>query len=347
MKRKFVFGIIAVLIFAGVFVAWKFFGPAVSTPSGEFFYIPTGSDYAYVKKELVDKKFLAGSTWFDLTSRALKYENVKPGRYKLSKGMSVIDLVRMLRNGNQAKVNFVITRIRTKELLAGRSGKLFEFDSLDMIRFLNNPDSLRPFDLDTNTVMAVAMPLTYSLNWNNTAGNVFRQWHKAYKNFWTEERKAKASAKGLSPTEVTTLASIIEEETNKKEDKPNIASVYLNRIKKGMPLQADPTVKFALKNFELRRILQGHTQTPSPYNTYVNKGLPPGPITTPSEESIEAVLNSPETEYIYFVANSNFDGTHIFTTNYADHLKYARLYQSELTELMKRRDSTRAASQTK
>ena len=137
---------------------------------------------------------------------------------------------------------------------------------------------------------------------------------------------------GLKPIEVVTMASIIEEETNKKSDKPNIASVYLNRIKNGMPLQADPTVKFALKKFELKRILQGHTQTVSPYNTYVNKGLPPGPICTPSIESIEAVLGAPATEYLYFVASSNFDGTHIFTTNYDDHLKYAKIYQRELNK---------------
>jgi UPF0755 protein len=347
MKRKFVFGILAVLLFAGAFIAWKFFGPAVSTPSGEFFYIKTGSTYADVRRSLVEQKFLNSTTWFDITSKALRYQQIKPGRYKVKKGMNMVNLVRMLRNGSQARVNFVITRIRTKEILAGRVGRLFECDSLDMIRFLNSQDSLRPFGLDSNTVMAVAMPLTYTLNWNNTAGRIFRQWHNAYENYWTEERKQQAAKLGLTPVEVVTLASIIEEESNKKEDKPNIASVYLNRIEKGMPLQADPTVKFALKDFELRRILKGHTQTISPYNTYMNKGLPPGPICTPSFETIESVLESPKTEYLYFVANSTFDGSHIFTTNYEDHMKYARLYQQELTEWMKKRDSTQAAQQTK
>ncbi|HEX5654191.1 MAG TPA: endolytic transglycosylase MltG [Chitinophagaceae bacterium] len=342
MKRKFLFGIIAVLLFAIVFIAWKFMGPAVSTPSGEFFYIKTGSTYADVKDNLIRQKFIGGATWFNWTSTILKYEKIKPGRYKLSKGMSIVELVRMLRNGNQARVNFVITKIRTKETLASRVGQYFECDSADMIRFLNSPDSLRPFGFDSNTVMASALPLTYTLNWNMTAGKIFRQWHTAYKNFWTEERIQKAAQKGLSPVEATTLASIIEEETNKKSDKPNIASVYLNRIKKGMPLQADPTVKFALKNFALKRILRGHLQSTSPYNTYRNTGLPPGPICTPSEETVEAVLDAPSTEYLYFVASSNFDGTHVFTTNYEDHLKYARLYQQELTTQMKIRDSLQA-----
>lgn len=347
MKRKYVFGILAVLIFAGAFITWKFFGPSVSTPSGEFFYIHTGSGYKQVKKDLVEQRYLGTGFWFDQASRFLNYDKVKPGRYKLTKGMSIMDLVRMLRNGRQARVNFVITKIRTKEALAARAGRLFEFDSLAMIRFLKHPDSLRPFGLDSNTVMAVAMPLTYTLNWNNTAGSVFRQWYKSYQLFWTPARREKADSQGLKPVEVITMASIIEEETNKASDKPLIASVYLNRIRKGWPLQADPTVKFALKDFELRRILNVHTQTPSPYNTYVTKGLPPGPICTPSIESIEAVLDAPRTDYMYFVANSNFDGTHVFTTNYDDHMKYARLYQKELGIWMQKRDSAKAANQTR
>ena len=144
--------------------------------------------------------------------------------------------------------------------------------------------------------------------------------------------------------EVSVLASIIDEETNKASDRPNIASVYLNRIKKGMPLQADPTVKFAMRDFGLKRILNAHLKTASPYNTYLNKGLPPGPICTPATETIDAVLNAPSTDYLYFVANSNFDGTHIFTSNYADHMKYARLYQQELTVLLNKKDSARKAN---
>jgi len=134
--------------------------------------------------------------------------------------------------------------------------------------------------------------------------------------------------------QVFTLASIIDEETNNEIDRPKIASVYINRLAKNMPLQADPTVKFGLKDFGLKRILYGHTQTPSPYNTYLNTGLPPGPICTPQAETIDAVLNAPKTDYLYFVANSTFDGTHVFTSDYDDHMKYARLYQAALTKLL-------------
>jgi UPF0755 protein len=344
MKKKIVFGILAVLIFLGAYIVYQFYGSAVSTPSGEFFYVKTGASYDEVKKDLVDKKYIKGSFWFDKASQILRFNTIKPGRYKMKKGMSLFQLVRMLRAGNQTPLNFVITKVRTREALASRVGNMFETDSLQMISFLNNADSLRPFGLDTNTVMVVPVPLTYSINWNSTPGKIFRQWHTAYTNFWTDARKQKAADHGMTPIQVSVLASIIDEETRAASDKPNIASVYINRIQQGMPLQADPTVKFALKNFALKRVLHAHLTTVSPYNTYINKGLPPGPICTPALETVDAVLNSPKTEYLYFVANSTFDGTHIFTTNYDDHIKYAKQYQKELTRQMKIRDSINKAT---
>lgn len=340
MKKKTLFAVLFLLIGIGGFVAYKIFGPATSTPTGEFFYIRTGSSYEDVKKELVDKKYLPGTSWFDLVSRGLKYKTVRPGRYKVTKGMSMFKLVRMLRNGQQTPVSFVITKFRTKENLASRMGNSFEFDSLQAISFLNSNDSLRQFGLDTNTVMAAAMPYTYSLKWNNTPGNVFREFFEAYEKFWNAERKEKADSLGLTPEQVITLSSIVEEETRKKDDKYNIASTYLNRLRTGMKLQADPTVKFALKDFALKRITGAHLRVNSPYNTYQNKGLPPGPICTPSIETIESVLDAPSTEYLYFVASSKFDGSSVFTTNYEDHMKYARLYTDELTRRM---DSSKKA----
>lgn len=331
MKKTIAF-ILALLILAGAFTAYKIFGPGLSTASGEFFYIKTGSDYSDVKQELIKKRYIKTGSWFDLTSKILKYKIAKAGRYKVKKGMSLFDLVRMLKNGRQTPVNFVITKLRTKEALAAKAGNMFECDSLEMISFLNNADTLKNYGLDTSTVMAAIMPYTYTLNWNSTAKKIFVSFYTAYKTFWTAERKQKADSLHLSPTEVSTLASILEEETNAKSDKPNIASVYLNRIKLGMPLQADPTVKFGLRDFALKRIYSKHTQIASPYNTYINKGLPPGPICTPSIETIDAVLDSPKTDYLYFVANSDFSGTHIFTSNYEDHMKYARIYQQALNK---------------
>jgi UPF0755 protein len=334
MKKRIILSVLVLLVAIAGFFAWKFMGSAVMIKDSEkpYLYIRTGSTPEDVKKELTENGFLRTTTWYNMVAGALKYNTVRPGRYKLSQGMSLVDLVRMLRSGNQSPVNFTITKIRTKEVLASRIGNAFEADSLQMIRFLNNPDSLKKYDVDTSTVMIMAMPYTYSIKWNTTADGIFRQLHTAYTTFWTPERKQKAADHGLTPAEVSILASIIDEETNLGRDKSNIASVYINRIRKGMPLQADPTVKFALREFGLRRILKGHLDTPSPYNTYINRGLPPGPICTPQVETIDSVLNSPKTEYIYFVASSAFDGSSIFTTNYDDHLKYARLYQQELNK---------------
>lgn len=332
MKKKIIFSVLAVIVLVAGFVAWNFFGPTVHSPEKKYFYIHTGETFEGVKDSLTSQKIISGETWFNRASKAIGYNKVRPGRYEIKKGMSLTGLVRMLKNGQQSPVNFVITKIRTKEVLASKVGDAFECDSTQMINFLNSPDSLKEYGLDTNTAMAVAMPLTYTIKWNTTPSAIFKQFHIAYETFWTNERKQKAEILGISPVQVSTLASIIDEETNSKTDKPNVASVYLNRIAKGMPLQADPTLKFALKSFGLKRLYDGHKRTVSPYNTYMNKGLPPGPICTPQVETIDAVLDSPKTDYLYFVANTSFDGTHTFTTNYADHMKYARLYQQELNK---------------
>jgi UPF0755 protein len=334
MKKKIILSALVLMIVIAGFFAWKFFGAAVAItdPQNEYLYIRTGSSIEDVKNQLREKKFLRNTSWFYSTAKLLKYNTVKPGRYKMKSGMSLLNLVRMLRNGSQSPVNFVITKLRTKEALASRAGRNFECDSLQMISFLNNPDSLKAYELDTNIVMAAVMPYTYTIKWNSRPGEIFQHFYTAYKSFWTDEKKQKAARLNLSPVSVSTLASIIDEETNARTDKPNIASVYLNRIAKGMPLQADPTIKFAMRNFELRRILNAYLDTPSPYNTYINKGLPPGPICTPQVETIEAVLDSPKTDYIYFVASPAFDGTHVFTTNYDDHIRNARIYQKELNK---------------
>jgi UPF0755 protein len=232
----------------------------------------------------------------------------------------------------------VITKERTKEQFAGKIGKGkkidVECDSLQMISFLNNNDSLKKFGVDSNTALSIIMPYTYNLKWNSTPGKIFQQCYTAYQKFWSGDRKTKADSLHLTPLQVISLASIVEEETNKKDDKYKIASTYLNRVRTGMKLQADPTVKYAMKNFALKRVLGVHLKTDSPYNTYMYAGIPPGPICTPTAESIDAVLNAPKTDYLFFVASHQFDGTSVFTTNLADHGKYARLYQQELTRRM-------------
>lgn len=332
MNKKILKIIAVIIILPGCFLVFKLIGPAANKPEKDFLYIKTGSDLNAVKQQLIDEKILPNLTWFNLSTKFLKIHNVKPGKYKVKDGTSALSLVRMIRNGSQTPVEFVVTKIRTKEQLAGRLGKAFEFDSLAAINFLCSNDSLKKYDLDSNTVMAAVLPLTYESNWSTNAKSVFEKFNAAYKKFWTEEKVQKARQRNLSPLQAVTLASIIDEETNASKEKGTIASVYMNRIQKGMPLQADPTVKFALKDFSIKRILNSHLQVQSPYNTYKNLGLPPGPICTPQQETVEAVLNAPKTDYIYFVASTAFDGTHQFTTNYADHMKLAKAYQEELNK---------------
>lgn len=346
IKKVIIITGLALLVVAAI-IGFLFFGPATKATEDGFFYVKSGSTLADVKKELVTQQVLNGTGLFSTVSNIAGYEQVKPGRYKIPSGTSIVNLVRLLKNGRQTPVSFVITKLRTTENLASRINKHFEMDSLSVVNFVNSPDSLRPYGLDSNTYMAMVMPYTYDINWTASPRTVFDQFFKAYETYWSDERKAKASAKGFTPVQIVTLASIVEEETRDNAEKPNIASVYINRYRKNMLLQADPTVKFALKDFGLRRILHGHLKAVSPYNTYQNKGLPPGPICTPSLESIDAVLNAPETEYIYFVANSDFKGSHIFTTNYTDHLKYAKLFQDELTRRTKARQAAADSTATK
>jgi UPF0755 protein len=268
-----------------------------------------------------------------LADRFNYWQSIKPGKYEIKKGSSLLSIIRMLRNGQQTPVNLVITKLRTKEDLARLAGSRFEFDSAQMMAFLNNADSLKKYNIDPERSMALVLPDTYTYFWNTTPAKVYKKLAEESERFWTAERKQKAQSQGLDPVQAYTLASIVEEETNASAEKGNIASVYLNRISKGMPLQADPTVKFALKDFGLKRIYQKHLEVESPYNTYRNRGLPPGPICTPSRKTIDAVLNSPKTEYVYFVASPKFDGTHDFSVTYDEHLQKAREYQSALNQL--------------
>lgn len=345
MKRKIIWLILLLLVAAGGFVGYKLFSPSVKNPKGTHFYIKDSDNVAAVKANLISENYISGSG-FDLAAKILRFKKAVPGRYKFKDGLSLYQLIKVLRSGEQPDVKIVIIKERTKELFAGKMGEGKKFDvavdSLEMINYLNNSDSLKKYGLDTSNVMSVIMPYTYNVKWNSSPDKIFQQFYTAYKKFWTTERKAKADNLHLTPLEVITLASIVEEETNKKADKYNIASTYLNRIETGMKLQADPTVKFAMRNFALKRILGVHLQTVSPYNTYMYAGLPPGPICTPSAETIDAVLDAPATDYLFFVASYKFDGSSIFTSNLNDHVKYARLYQQELTRRM---DSASKAKQ--
>jgi UPF0755 protein len=335
MKKKLTLWILLILIITGAYAAWQVFGPTVSAPESKYFYIKTGSVYSDVRQSLIDQKIISNTFFFDLVSKQLKYpQRVKAGRYQVKKGSSILSLLRMLRSGNQSPVNLVINKLRLKEDLAQKIAANFECDSASVMQVLSDTETLRKYDVDNNTILTIVIPNSYSIFWNTPAGKIIDKLHTEKEKFWNEERLAKAKALNLTPVQVYSMASIVEEETNKEDDKGKIASVYMNRMATGMKLQADPTVKFALKNFALKRILYMHLAYQSPFNTYQNTGLPPGPICTPSVKTIDAVLNAPQTNYIYFVAKPDFKGYSNFASTYAEHLVFAKAYQQALDSLI-------------
>ncbi len=336
MKKK-IFLIVIIVIFAtAVTAAWAFFGSCTTFKSDEYYlYIKTGMTYPQVVQSLDENNVIRNISFFKWIAKRVDYPaNVKAGKYEIKKGINLVELIRMLRNGRQVPVNLIITKLRTKEDLAALVGRHFECDSISFLNFLDNNDSLKHYGLDSNMVMTAIFPNTYTYFWNTTPTRIFKKFFAAYNEYWTPEKKQFATEHKLTPATAYILASIIEEETNKQEDKSKIASVYLNRLDKKMKLAADPTIKYAMHNFELKRIYDKYLSFESPYNTYVHEGLPPGPICTPSEETLNAVLNAPKTNYLYFVAKPDFSGYSNFSETFEQHMKFAKQYQEALDSEM-------------
>lgn len=330
MWKKLVLIVLIILLAGAAFIGWRFFmSNTTFSENSKYLYIRTGhANYEEVLQTIKDSQFIKNPGAFDFLARRMDLpEKIKPGRYEIKKNMSLSGIVRMLRNGRQSPVNLVITKLRTKEDLAALIGRKFECDSASVIEYLNNADTLRAYGFDTNTIIATVYPNTYTYFWNTTPPAIFKKFYAEYKTVWTPDRKQLAARLGLTPVTAYTLASIVEEETRDNEEKDTIASVYLNRYNIGMRLQADPTVKFALRDFSLKRIYEKHLAVESPYNTYRNAGLPPGPICTPSLATLDAVLRAPTTKYLYFVASPDFSGRHIFSETYQQHLVNAKAFQ--------------------
>jgi len=318
-------------------VGFLILGPATSFSSDHYeLYIHTGMNFEELDSMIKKDDVLSHPAVFNWLANRVSYSSaIKAGKFEIRQGMSLLNILKMLRNGRQVPVNLVITKLRTREDLASVIGRKFECDSSAFMRFINNSDTLSEYGLDTNTMMTMVFPDTYTYFWNTTPSRIIRKMDAAAKAFWTPEHLHQAEAHHLSRVTAYILASIVEEETTRKEDKPKIASVYLNRISTGMRLSADPTVKFALRRFDLKRVYEKYLLFESPYNTYRVAGLPPGPICTPSMESLEAVLNAPETRYFYFVAKPDFSGYSNFSETFTEHMKNAREYQKALDEQMR------------
>ena len=259
-------------------------------------------------------------------------DHPRTGRYAIKSGESTFSVMRKLKNGQQTAVMLTIPESRTMEKLATALSRKLMADSAEIASALTDNDYVGRWGYDTCTIPALFVPNTYEVYWNTTLDHLMERMVKEHDTFWNAARKQKAEAAGLTPNEVCTLASIVDEETANNAEKPMIAGMYLNRLHTGMPLQADPTVKFALKNFALRRIYHDMLFFDSPYNTYRNEGLPPGPIKIASIKGIDAVLNHAHHDYLYMCAKEDFSGTHNFAVSYGEHLRNAARYAKALNE---------------
>ena len=342
MKRKSILIIssvfIAVCLIGGGFLAKQYYHIRISNftsndgESHSYYFTEDVKAEAIIDSIQVHYKIKSELAW-ELTCKLSKFNTVKPGYYKFSPSVSAHEVVRRIQYGQQTPFNLSFTQsIRTREQLAAHMDKKLLLDSIEVKTRLDDSVYMAKYGLTPETTVCMFIANTYEVYWTMTADQLFDRMYKEYNRFWNEERLAKAKKIGFTPTEVSTIGSIIASETNKSFEYPTIASIYINRVRRGIALQACPTVIFAVGDFTLRRVLNKHLAIDSPYNTYKYKGLPPGPIRVVRPDILDAVLNAPETDYIFMCANPDFSGTHIFSSTYSRHEAVAKAYQEELNK---------------
>jgi UPF0755 protein len=334
--------VVLFLFIAGAAIGFMFYRAVyknnTTLPDGipGYLFIKTGATYDDLINNLEQSDLLINTRTFEwLAVRKNLPNHVYPGRYEFRYGMSNNQIVDMLRSGAQKPLNVTFNNIRTYEQFAGKISQQIEADSIEILQLLNDDEYLEGFGFNTLTASAMFIPNTYQFYWNTSADGFFKRMFLEYERFWDETRLQKAGNIGFTPVEVSIIASIVDRETNKNDEKARIAGVYINRLKKNWKLQADPTTVYAvyMQTGELlNRVLRVHTLVDSPYNTYVYAGLPPGPICVPSIAGIDAVLNFEKHDYMFFVANADMSGYHRFSTNYNQHLRNAREYQAVLNQ---------------
>jgi UPF0755 protein len=304
---------------------------SIKSQEGKHIYIPSGINYEGVVDQILKTGVIRNERTFRWTAKKKNLEShIHPGRYLIKNRMSNNELVNMLRSGRQDPVTITMHNLRTTKQLANSVSQNLEFKADSLYNLLSNIEFLKTFGFDRFSVMAMFIPNSYEFFWDTSAEEFVNRMYDEYNAFWNGRRGRKAERLELSKIEVITLASIVNEETRKENERPTVAGVYMNRLQKGMKLQADPTVIFALNDFNVRRVLRKHYFIDSPYNTYKYYGLPPGPICMPDISSIDAVLNYNHHDYLYFCAKPDFSGYHNFAKTLAQHNKNARLYRREL-----------------
>lgn len=330
---------ICMLVILGI--VWFYFFSSFSTKDDtHYLYVDNDDNVDSVCAKLEPYSSSHSMAAFRMLLRHSSYaKHIHTGRYAIEKGESTFKLFRYIKNGHQYPVNLTIPSVRTIDKLAGEISQKLMMDSTMLYKALTNEEVCQKLGYDTTTIAALFIPNTYEIYWNISIDEFLDKMSKENKRFWNFERTQKAQQMGLTPIQVTTLASIVDEETANNSEKPMIAGMYYNRLMLrnakypgGMPLQADPTIKFALKQFDLHRIYTNMTFIKSPYNTYRNPGLPPGPIRIPSVAGIDAVLNHVHHQYLYMCAKEDFSGTHNFAITYDEHMKNAAKYAKALNK---------------
>lgn len=334
MKKKFwkIFSIlIIILLLAGGYVVYDWFFRTFDNPEPVFLLVDEDDDIDSVRTKVQELAQGVNMTAFNFFVAKGNYaENIHPGRYEINNRMSTRRLFTNLRNHETATVMMLIPEVRTLQQMAGRLSRQIMLDSLTLVRAFTDETSCKSVGFTPETMPALFIPDTYEMYWDVSAERLLKKLRQNYDSFWNKSRLQKAKDENLTPVEVATLASIVESETANNAEKPRVAGLYMNRLHKNMLLQSDPTVIFALQDFTIRRVLNKHLAVISPYNTYKNPGLPPGPIRIASATGIDAVLNYEHNDYIYMCAKEDFSGTHNFAVSSAEHAANARKYQQAL-----------------
>jgi len=295
--------------------------------------IDKNDNYDSVRNHLYDMDIIQDAVSFSFVAKVLGYQKlVKPGVYQLEPEMTNLQTVRMLRAGAQVPVQITFNNVRLKEELAEKITSTIGLSADEVLGLLNNDAFLKEYGFNSENASAMFIPDTYEVYWTISAKALFQKMFEQHKRFWNVSRRAKAAALGLSPVEVSVLASIVQAESIKADESPIIAGLYLNRLERNIALQADPTLVFAVGDFTIQRVLNVHKKVDSPYNTYRYKGLPPGPINMPTIATLDAVLNHENHNYIYMCAKEDFSGYHRFARTLSEHNKNARLFQNAMNQ---------------
>lgn len=298
-----------------------------------YFDIPKGTTFKQLQDKLAKERIVNDLVSFSFLAKLKDLDtNVKNGMYLIKGDMTNIELINLLRSGSQTPISLTFSNARLLNQLPKALTKSLEIDSADLAPLLLADSTAEYYGFEKETFISMFIPNTYEVYWTLTPKGVLDRMKQEYDRFWTEERKQKAEQLGMTQVEVSTLASIVQGETNKMDEAPAVAGVYINRLKRRIPLQADPTLVFAIGDFSIRRILNKDKEFESPYNTYKYYGLPPGPINMPSIPALDAVLNYENHNYLYFCANADFSGYHVFAKTLREHNINARKFQRALNQ---------------